>query len=339
MRTAHQIFFTGKEQAECRPIRLEDEPAEDNVLIKSVYSAISPGTELANFHEMPNTAIEQGAAYPFWVGYSAVGRVVKTGPGVKTLKAGDTVLVHWAGHCSWYLRPESDVYRLDGEADLKEAAFFHIASFPLLAVRKLQIRLGECTMIAGLGILGLFAVQFARLAGALPVFACDFSPERRKLALELGADAVFDPAAPDFIEQVKAASDGKGPDAVVEVTGRIEALQQALEYINREGRIALLGCTRISDKTIDFYKYVHRRGIHLIGAHTSARPAEESRPDGWTEKDDCRTFVRMLACGRMSVAGMIREIVSPMDAQSVYSRISGSETKPGILFDWREIDA
>jgi threonine dehydrogenase-like Zn-dependent dehydrogenase len=38
--------------------------------------------------------------------------------------------------------------------------------------------------------------------------AWDLSPERRKLALELGADAVFDPTDKDFIEQVKAASGG-----------------------------------------------------------------------------------------------------------------------------------
>ena len=95
-------------------------------------------------------------------------------------------------------------------------------------VRKLEIELGESAMVMGLGLLGIFAIQFCRLNGAYPVIAADLNPARRELALQLGADYAFDPSAPDFVEQVKAVTGGKGVRATVEVTGVSVAMKQAL---------------------------------------------------------------------------------------------------------------
>jgi len=57
------------------------------------------------------------------------------------------------------------------------------------------------------------------------------------------------------------------------VTGFAVALQQALHYTAKMGRISLLGCTRVPDCGIDFYRDVHLTGITLIGAHTATVPA------------------------------------------------------------------
>lgn len=333
---AWYVVFPAKEQCE---LACEEIPAlkPDELLVKSDYSLISAGTELANYHGLPNTAGGRGE-FPFRIGYSTSGHVLEVGAAVKNFRPGDKVAVAWGGHRSHTVTTEKRVIRFDGDkVDMQDACFANLASFPMLGVRKLEIQLGECAMVAGLGLLGLLAIQFAKLSGACPVLACDYSPERRELAKQLGADAVFDPAAPDFVEQVKAFTDGKGPDAVVEVTGYIPALQQALEYIAWEGRISLLGCTRISDQTIDFYKYVHLRGIKLIGAHTNTRPLEESRPGQWTQQDDFRTFFRLLEAGRLQVAPLRSRLVSPRDCGKVYQEI-GFERKPqlGNVFDWTE---
>jgi threonine dehydrogenase-like Zn-dependent dehydrogenase len=229
--------------------------------------------------------------------------------------------------------------KIDDEAiDLLDAAFAHIASFAFLGVRKLRIELGESAMIAGMGILGAFAVQIAGLSGAIPVVVSDFDPVRRDLALRLGADAAFSPDEENFVEKVKAATGGAGPNAVVEVTGSAAALQQALEYIAWEGRISLLGCTRISDVPIDFYKYVHRRGISLIGAHTFTRAKQESAPGRWTEHDDYRTFLKLVSAGKLQVRPLISEIVSPEAASDVYGRLAEMKQPPlGFVFDWTKI--
>ena len=99
-----------------------------------------------------------------------------------------------------------------------DASFAHIASFPCLGLRKLRVELGESVMVAGMGILGVFALQFALLSGAIPVLVADLDPVRRDLALKLGATAAFDPSAKDFKDRVLAATGGRGVDGVVEVT-------------------------------------------------------------------------------------------------------------------------
>ena len=97
-------------------------------------------------------------------------------------------------------------------------------------VRKLELELGESAMVMGLGLLGMFAVQFLRLSGAYPLIAADLNPVRRELALRLGADYAFDPSTPDFIEQIMAVTNQKGVHATVEVTGVSSAMKRRLLF-------------------------------------------------------------------------------------------------------------
>ena len=77
--------------------------------------------------------------------------------------------------------------------------------------------------------------------------------QRRKLALELGADYAFDPSDPEFVNKVKAVTKGKGVNACVEVTGVSAAMNQALECASWMDRISLLGCTRVSNSSADYW--------------------------------------------------------------------------------------
>lgn len=308
------------------------------VLIKSAYSVISAGTELANLIQLPNTGTgERG--FPHYPGYCGSGQIAEIGEGVEALAVGDRVIVSWGGHRSHTVKKADQVLKIyDESIDLLDASFAHIASFSFLGVRRLRLEIGEAVMIAGQGILGVFALQIAVLSGAIPVVVTDFDPERRRLALELGATAAFSPDEADLVQKVKEICDGKGPSAVVEVSGSAAALQQALACIAREGRISLLGCTRVSDAPIDYYKHVHRRGISIVGTHTMTRPRHESSPGGWTERDDYKTFLKLIAAGKLQTRPLISEIISPRDAAEVYGRLAREKyPRVGIVFDWRDI--
>ena len=334
-----QIYFPAKEQAALRTEEFDSTLSPTQVLVKADYDVLSAGTELANYHELPNTGTAK-TGFPFsGIGYSVSGHVVEVGPAVTTLQPGDNVVVRWSGHRSWFVQEEKNLFKIPPGIDQRQAAFAHLASFSFLGVRKLQLQLGESALVAGAGLLGLFAVQIARLSGACPVLVSDFSPERRELALQLGADYALDPRDPDFVKKAVELTDGRGPEGVVEVTGFIPALQQALECIAWQGRISLLGCTRISDQPIDFYKYVHVRGVQLIGAHTKSRPKLESRPGEWTETDDYRAFLNLLKAGRIQVAPIIGEVVSAADAVNVYHRLNTAQKPPlGVLLDWTHVE-
>lgn len=315
---------------------------DDHLLVKTLYSAVSAGTECAWISGNSNNP---GQNFPFYPGYSAVGEVVRIGKDVKNFAVGDSVIVPWGGHRSYTMTPAAPVWTgahkiSDSRVNLKDAALTHIASFPMLGVRKLKIQMGESVMIAGLGILGQIALQAAKYSGAVPLLGCDFSPERRELALKLGADAVFDPQEPDFIEKIRAATNGKGISAVVEVTGKAAALKQTLGYTAKMGRISLLGCTRIPDCPIDFYRDVHLPGITLIGAHTSNRPANESRPGEWSEHDDYDAILKFLASGRFDFASLIHKTPSPADCTALYHTLLNDPNPPmGIVFDWSLLEA
>ena len=335
--TGHYVVFESCGNAVLKKCEVP-EPGADEVLLESDYSVISAGTERANLINLPNTVTSENG-FPFLPGYCGAGRVIAAGNDVANLKAGDRVIITWGGHRSHTLKKAQSVLKIEDDSiDMLDAAFAHIASFSFLGVRKLKIELGESVMIAGMGILGAFAVQIASLSGAIPVLVSDFDPVRRDLALKLGAAAAFSPDEENFVEKVKAATGGNGPNALVEVTGSAIALQQALEYIAWEGRISLLGCTRISDVPIDFYKYVHRRGISLIGAHTFTRAKQESAPGRWTEHDDYRTFLKLVAAGKLQTRPLISEIVSPEVAHDVYARLAETKNPPlGIVFDWSKV--
>lgn len=333
------ICFPEKERAEFRTQELDSTLSPKEVLVKIDYDLISAGTELANYHDLPNTEVSI-LRFPHYPGYTTSGHVVKIGSEVTRFKPGDKVVCAWSGHRSWVkLQEDIRLYPVPDGIDLRLAAVAHLCSFPMLAIRKLQIQLGEACLIAGQGLLGLLAGQLARIAGAYPVIVSDCSPERRALALKLGADYALDPMAPDYIEKVMELTNG-GPETAVEVTGNINALQQVLECVAKNGRVSLLGCTRISDQPINVYKYIHCKGVYLIGTHTSNRPKQDPTHWGHSEFDDYKTFFKYIKAGRLQVEPIISETVSPKDAEAIYQKIGMQSNPPlGILLDWRDIDS
>ena len=328
------VLFTQPGQAELQEREL---PAveKDLVLVRNEYTVISGGTERAYLMGMNNTRNQ----FPMVIGYCGVGRVVEIGEQVTKVAPGDRVIVYHGRHAKHSVVSQSRLTKIENEElDSLEAAFTVVASMGLGGVRKLEIELGESAMVMGLGLLGMFSVQFCRLSGCYPVIAADLNPERRALALQLGADYALDPAAADFVEQVKSLTGGKGVRACVEVTGASVALQQALQCASAQGRISLLGCTRVSDCPVDFYTQVHKPGVKLIGAHNFVRPKVDSYPHHWTHHDDCRAILALMGAGRLFAKPMVSRVVSPEEAPEIYKQLCEDKNFPmGTVFDWSKV--
>lgn len=305
----------------------------DRAKVKMEYTVVSGGTERACIMGMNNASQK----FPISLGYCGVGYVTEIGEKVENIKIGDRVLVYHGIHTEYNIVPESDLTKVDDEnIDSLDAAFVVIASMGLGGVRKLELELGESAMVMGLGLLGMFSVQFLRLSGANPLIAVDLNPERRELALKLGADYALDPSDEDFVEKVKTITKSKGVRATVEVTGVSVAMKQALECASWMGRISLLGCTRVSDCAVDYYQQVHRPGVKLIGAHNFVRPKVESYPHHWTHHDDCRAILDMIATNRIDVKSIVSRVVKPEDAPQIYTELCNNKEFPmGTVFDWR----
>ena len=334
-----RIWFTSPSVAELLDAPYK-QPGANQVTVKLAVSTISSGTERANLIGDVNINSTKPAAaqakFPRSGGYSAAGTVVEVGEGVADFQVGDRVAVCWGHHAKYVTIGTKDLFKLPEEVSFSEAAVWNIATFPMAAIRKCRLEMGESAIVMGLGILGQLAVQLLHIAGAVPVIAVDPIAARREKALKLGADYAFDPFAPDFTEKVKEVSHG-GANVAIEVTGNGQALNQVLDCMAKHGRVALLGCTRHSDFTVDYYHKVHGPGISLIGAHTSARPDAESASGYWTHHDDAMAFLRLCAAGRLHLKDFVEETHAPEEASEVFRRLIEDKHFPIVQFDWMQI--
>ncbi len=335
-----RIAFVSKGKAALVDWNIAPLPA-NCVRIKTLYTAISAGTERANL--MGDGALSpavrgvQEVTYPRYLGYSSTGIVTEVGAACRRIKVGDTVQAFWTSHSEYQNLPEARVQVIPEGVDPEDAAFAFIGSFPLASIRKMRVEIGESAMVMGLGILGLFAIQFLNACGATPIIAADPNPERRALALTMGADYAFDSTAPDFSDNIRAITNGKGVNCVVEVSGVGAALNQALDVTAKMGRVALLGCTRFPTE-VDFYHDVHGKGVSLIGAHTNARPDVESYPGHWTHFDDCRAIMMLCKHKKINIAALRNGIYDPKDCEAVYDRLATDKNFPiGVGFDWSKL--
>ena len=171
------------------------------------------------------------------------------------------------------------------------------------------------------------------------MIAVDPVASRREEALKGGADYALDPFEEGFAEKVKSLTGGKGVAVCIEVTGQGSAFDQALDCMAQFGRVALLGCTRNKEFSIDYYRKIHCPGITVIGAHTMARPKQESAPGWFTEADDMRAIMRLMACGRLTLDNMETEIHSPAECPEVYQRLINDRNFPPIVqFEWARLE-
>ena len=337
MEKIRQIVFTKPYTAEYLTVdEVDFDKIDDNaVVVKTVVSTISAGTERSNFIGDKTVSVSSdNTPFPRTCGYSSAGVVVAIGKAVTKVKIGDRAVAFWGKHKNYNILPESNIVKIENGVSFNEAALSFIATFPLSAVRKTKLELGESCMVMGLGILGQLAVMLVKAGGAYPVIACDPVKERREEALKNGADYAFNPLETGFAEKVKELTGG-GVNTAIEVTGVGAGLDETLDCMARFGRVALLGCTRNSDFTVDYYRKVHGPGISLIGAHTLARPNEESHPGYFTHRDDLKAYMKLVAMKRINMLDIIDETYSPKDCGEVYTRLINDRSFPVVSqFDW-----
>ncbi len=313
-------------------------PKADEVLVEIAITTVSAGTERANLIGDANVqgTNAPNVTFPRQSGYSAGAIVKAVGEDVTRVKVGDRVACSWTKHSKYVVLNERRVYPLPESVSLEEAALVHIATFPMAAIRKCDLEIGESAIIMGQGVLGQVAIGLLRAAGAAPIIAVDPVEAKRERAIELGADYALDPFDPNFAETVKALTNG-GAKVSIEVTGLGQGLDMVLDCMAKYGRVALLGCTRNSDFSIDYYRKVHCRGITMIGAHTMARPKLESHEGWWTELDDAEAIIRLIDLGRLNFKKLIEETFSPEDAPAVYDRLAKGGAFPIVQFDWSRL--
>ena len=330
--TGKRIVFVKKGEVSVEDFKLR-QLESDEVLIETVSTLISPGTETAFLMALPNTR----GVFPQYPGYSNTGVVVATGSKVSEFKIGDRVASQ-RNHASYVIAPESIVLHVPESVSFDEAAFFTLGSIALQGVRKADIELGESVVVVGQGLVGQLALQLAKLSGGMPVIGVDLYDFRLKVSLENGADYVLNPSKVDLEKEVREITGGKGADVVIEATGNPQAIPTALKLAAEYGRVVILGSPRGSCE-VNFYPEVHKKGLWIIGAHASRRPRFESRHGWWTVKDDNRLVLKLIEKGLLKVKNLITLKMSFKEAKDAYRKLMEEKDKVlGIILDWKAVE-
>jgi 2-desacetyl-2-hydroxyethyl bacteriochlorophyllide A dehydrogenase len=252
---ARTVMFTSPRQLAVRDSSLPP-PADDQVLVRTLYSGISAGTEMNVFRGLapqwhalrdPASGLFVKAdspewSYPLAYGYAAVGRVEKIGvsvPSSAALSEGDLVF-SYTPHSSVSIVRWDRLVPLPALDDPRLGVFVANLNTATNGILDARPSLGDVVVVSGLGVIGLIVVQLLRRSGVGSIVAADLLEPRRLMAKRLGADVVLDPADNNIAEQVRALTDNRGADIVIEVSGAGPALNEAIRTVGYNGRVVIL---------------------------------------------------------------------------------------------------
>ena len=260
--------------------------AAGDVLVRVTHSGIC-GTDYKIF----NGSIP--VRYPRIMGHEMAGEVVEAGSGL--LRPGDMVIVDpelYCGACfhcrigqthlcpnglllgrdvnggfaEYLAAPATHVFKLPDGIDRRAAPMIQVLTTCLHAQRQIDIFPGEFVVVLGLGVTGQLHVQLAKARGAT-VIGVTRSADKRALAETLGADMTV-PGDADTVAKVRQATEGRGPDVVIETTGVVQQLASAVNMTRSGGRILMFGIITAKEGALPFYDLYYKE-LSLINARVA----------------------------------------------------------------------
>ncbi|KAF0814600.1 alcohol dehydrogenase [Andreprevotia sp. IGB-42] len=220
------------------------------------------------------------------------GEIVALGEGVTALAVGERVIPHfmpnWQGgaitpHNVAALRgvnlpgslaeyvavPANSVVALPAHLDFVQGAALPIAATTAWnAVRSAQLRLGSVVVLLGTGGVSIFALQFAKAAGATVIIASS-SDDKLQRARELGADHLINyRATPAWDETVLQLTAGRGADLVVETAGGA-TFARSINAAAMGGTVFTVGFVTGTAASIDLLPVIVK-ALRIVGNNTGS---------------------------------------------------------------------
>lgn len=296
-------------------------PQADELMCKTIVTAISPGTELAAWRGLP--PLRPSVEFPRLQGYCNVARVLDVGTAIKDFAPGDRVLSLSSHRSAMTLKPPDVFYRLAPRDDADAVATAYLFHLGYNACLRSGVCAGSRVMVIGLGVLGLTSVAMASLAGA-EVIAMSGQSKPADIARKYGASGVF---GRDDDSAIAETFGREGADVVILTTNGWSDFKVALKTAAQNATIACLGFPGRGEEPTDFnpldgqYFYMKQLRIEAVG---------------WSPLDnDARGFLRYNM--RDNLAFLARSIASgKLDPGPV---VSGKYPASEIKQAYRDLDA
>ena len=323
-----------------------EEPALQplEVRLKTLYSGISAGTELTHFRGTNPNSLKtwddsrriflrepNEQYYPRPTGYEEVGQVVKTGSQVTQVAMGDIVFGQWTHKSSHVMSEDLAVKnKLPAGLDPLAGIFAQIGAIGMGAVLDAGIRVSETVAIFGQGTPGLVCTRLAALSGAR-VIAVDLHRRRRELAKRFGADIVIDPAEMDAAAEIKRLTGFRGADAVIEASGAIPALADAIRCCVYAGTVTALGFYQGGAAALPLGDEFHHNRVSIACTQVGGIKPELS--NRWSLERMHLAVMQLQLEGKLPLTELITHRVAFEDALSLYKMIdeNPSEIQQAVL--------
>jgi len=309
------ILAQSREPLVVDEIALPEALGVGQVLVKVLYSTICG----AQLNEIA-AAKGPDKFLPHLLGHEASARVVEIGPGVTTVKPGDTVVLHWRPSQGIQCQPPAYQWRgkklnagwvttFNDHAVVSENRMtvippdYNLRDAPLLGCavttaagvinNDANVKIGESVVVFGVGGVGLNVVQFAELAGANPIVAVDLVDSKLAMAKDRGATHCLNAnAVSDMDAEIRKIVGAKGPDKVIETTGAKSVIELAYNLTHADGTCVLVGVP--SEKVSIYTLPIHFNKV-LTGSHGGDAVPHVDIP----------RLIRLIEAGRLSFEGLI----------------------------------
>ena len=333
-----RMFFKQPYDLQFETVKMDKVPDPESVLVRSLYSLISPGTELALYTGTHVGIPDPGntfAKFPFYPGYSVVGIVEAVGKNVKSFAEGD--IVYTIGkHATYNIVPCSNanhpVVKLTGQNMVERAPFARLAAICMTGIVQTSIRFGDCAVVLGLGLIGNLAAQLYSILGA-QVIGVDLIEKRLDIARQTSIDHTVLSGSHTNLRKVLLEITGDAePDIVVEATGSPQMVIPSLELVRKLGQVVALGSTR-GNVDLNVYEYVHRKGVRWVGAHEGL----QNEPGFVNRSVLTRYVMKLIEIGALSVDPLLTHKLPYKEAKHGYELLLNKQDEAlGILLDWTE---
>ena len=297
-------------------LEMPKELAFGQVLVKVHYSGICG----AQINEIEG-AKGPDKFLPHLLGHEGSATVVDIGPGVKTVRRDDPVVMHWRPSDGLQCEPpvyawngrrvnagwvttfndqaivsENRLTRLPRGFDLRVAPLFGCAVTTAMGVvnRDAAVQVGQSVVVFGVGGVGVNIVQSAQMVSAYPIVALDVVESKLEWAKRFGATHAFNANEPGVADRIREVVGPAGADVVVDTTGRARVIELAYDLTHADGKTILVGVPRKGDNISIYSLPLHFRKV-LTGSHGgSAEPHV-----------DIPRLVRLMTAGKMTLDGLV----------------------------------
>ena len=303
-----------------KPLVVEeiDIPAvqEGQVLVKVLCSGIC-GSQIGEINGVKGP----DKFLPHLLGHEGTAEVLECGPGVRTVKTGDRVALHWRPgvglqgappkyksdrgviHAGWIttfnelaLISENRMTAIPKDFDIEVGALMGCAVATGFGVifNNAKLQRGESLVIFGAGGVGLNMIQAASLVGASKIVAVDLYDNKLELAKRLGATHLVNSAKADAAAEVRKIVGDAGADVAIDNTGNVRVIETAYDLTGPKGRTILVGVPPKGNK-VSIYTLPLHFGRVLTGSHGGeAAPAT-----------DIPRYVEWVRSGRLSLKQLV----------------------------------